>query len=145
MQLTAPRSESRRNVQSLQTSKSPETAWSATSRGEGGYSKSHPGQSADTQVGIVPTLFQLISVASLARIGNQSPCPLVLKPKGSPVIPRVSHTHHTLLPCFSLQMLRTQSHHLWRRRSFFLARVGSGFNMMLTYVIILFLFLLSLG
>ena len=52
------------------------------------YSASHPDQSAGTRV----ALFQLISVASLARIGNQSPCPLQIT-KRFAVTPRVSHIH----------------------------------------------------
>ena len=65
-------------------------------RGRGDQT-SQPNQHAGTRVG-VPTLFQLICVASLARIGNQSPCPLLIKNKEQkakrhPVNPRGTHTH----------------------------------------------------
>ena len=48
---------------------------------------------AGTRIG-VPILFQLISVASLARIGNQSLCP-VLKPFGSGFITHKQTHKHT--------------------------------------------------
>ena len=75
----------RLQIQGRTTCKVCRPVWtSLKSRVERGFSTSQPDQSAGARVG-VPFLFQLMSVVSLARMGNQSRCPLQLhgdlKPK----------------------------------------------------------------